>query len=101
MSIFLPTPHGATCHIRVTPRAGRTRVAGVRDGQLIVKLAAAPVDGAANEALVAALSDAFAVPARCISIAAGWRSRVKRVEFAGISPATLAARLAACHQPQS
>jgi uncharacterized protein YggU (UPF0235/DUF167 family) len=81
--------------VRVTPRAGRTAVAGVRDGQLMVKLAVAPVDGAANEALVAALSDAFAVPRRAVSIAAGQRSRTKRVEFAGVTPATLAARLAA------
>jgi uncharacterized protein YggU (UPF0235/DUF167 family) len=94
MSPFLPTPHGATCQIRVTPRAGHTQIAGVRNGQLIVKLAAAPVDGAANEALVAALSDAFAVPSHAIAITAGWRSRMKRVEFAGVTPATLAARLA-------
>jgi uncharacterized protein YggU (UPF0235/DUF167 family) len=61
----------------------------------MVKLAAAPVDGAANEALVAALSDAFGLPRRSLSIAAGQRSRTKRVEFAGITPAALAARLAA------
>jgi len=67
----------------------------VRDGQLIVKLAAAPVDGAANDALIAALSDALGLPRRAIAIAAGQRSRTKRVEFAGVTPATLAARLAA------
>ena len=62
---------------------------------LIVKLAAAPVDGAANEALVAALSESFGLPRRAVSITAGQRSRTKRIEFAGVTPATLAARLAA------
>ena len=95
VSPFVPTSTGASCLVRVTPRAGRTGIAGVRDGQLIVKLAAAPVDGAANEALVAALSESFCLPPRAVSITAGQRSRTKRIEFAGVTPATLAARLAA------
>ena len=66
----------------------------MRDGQLIVKLAAAPVEGAANDALIAALSDALGLPRRAIAIAAGQRSRTKRVEFAGVAPETLATRLA-------
>ena len=94
MSPF-PTSDGAGCTVRVTPRAGRTAIAGIRDGQLVVKLAAAPVDGAANEALVAALADAFGLPRRAVAIAAGQRSRTKRVEFTGVTPATLDARLAA------
>jgi uncharacterized protein len=95
VSPFVPTSTGASCLVRVTPRAGRTGIGGVRDGQLIVKLAAAPVDGAANEALVAALSESFGLPRRAVTITAGQRSRTKRVEFAGVTPATLAARLAA------
>jgi uncharacterized protein len=95
VSPFVPTPTGASCQVRVTPRAGRTAIAGVRDGQLIVKLAAAPVDGAANDALVAALADAFGVPTRAVSIVAGQRSRTKRVEFAGVRPEALAAQLPA------
>lgn len=95
VSPFFPTSDGSGCHLRVTPRAGRTAIVGIRDGQLVVKLAAAPIDGAANEALVAALSDAFGLPRRAISIAAGQRSRTKRVEFTAVTPATLAARLAA------
>lgn len=95
VSPFLPTSTGATCQVRVTPRAGRTAIAGVREGHLVVKLAAAPVGGAANEALVDALSDAFVLPRHAVSIAAGQRSRTKLVEFARVTPATLALRLAA------
>jgi uncharacterized protein YggU (UPF0235/DUF167 family) len=51
---------------------------------LLVKLAAAPVDGAANDALIALLSSALDLPKRAIRIAAGDRSRMKRVEIAGL-----------------
>jgi len=81
--------------VRVTPRAGRTSIAGVRDGALIVRVAAPPVVGAANSALVDALADAFHLPRRAISIVPGERSRTKRVSFGGIAPDTLDARLAA------
>ena len=95
MSVFAPTAAGgATCTVRVTPRAGRTLVCE-RNGQLAVKLAAAPVDGAANEALVHALAAAFNLPRRVVTIVAGERSRTKRVVFKGITPAALDARLAA------
>ena len=80
--------------VRVTPRAGRTAVAGVRGDVLLVKLAAAPVDGAANDALIALLSDAFELPRRNITIVAGDKSRTKRVELAGTSTAAMDARLA-------
>ena len=48
--------------IRVIPRAGRSGFAGLRDGALIVKLAAAPVDGAANDELIALLAKTLRVP---------------------------------------
>ncbi len=81
--------------MRVTPRAGRTAIAGVREDVLLVKLAAAPVDGAANDALIALLSDAFDLPKRNIEIVSGESSRTKRVHLAGVSLSTMDARLAA------
>ena len=65
--------------VRVTPRAGQSAVAGVRDGILLIKLAAAPVDGAANDALVALLSEVLHIPKRSIRITSGERSRTKVV----------------------
>jgi hypothetical protein len=59
-----------------------------------VRLAAAPVDGAANDALLEFLSQVLDVPKRHITIAGGERSRNKRLRIAGLSPAELAARLA-------
>jgi uncharacterized protein YggU (UPF0235/DUF167 family) len=81
--------------VRVIPRAGRSRIAGVRDGALLVRLAAAPVEGAANDALVALLADAFGVPRRSLTLASGARARDKRILVAGLSPAALAARVSA------
>jgi len=95
MPLFTPTRTGASVIVRVTPRAGRTAVAGVRENLLLVKLAAAPVDGAANDALIALLAQAFDVPKRDIAIVAGDRSRTKRVEFVGASASAMEARLAA------
>jgi uncharacterized protein len=79
--------------VRVTPRAGRSAVAGVRDGILLVKLAAAPVDGAANEALVALLSDVLHIPKRSIRIKSGERSRTKVVEIDGATEDDVLRRL--------
>jgi uncharacterized protein (TIGR00251 family) len=88
------SPAGCLLTIRVTPRAGRSAIAGVREDLLLVKLAAAPVDGAANEALVATLAEALGVPKRDVSIVSGERSRTKRVLVAGRTAAAVAAALA-------
>jgi uncharacterized protein (TIGR00251 family) len=74
----------AVLDIRVVPRAPRTRVDGTRGGALLIRLAAPPVDGAANDALIAFLSDALALPRRNISIVSGEKSRDKRVRIEGI-----------------
>ena len=74
----------ALLEVRVIPRAGRSGIAGVRDGALLVKLAAAPVDGAANAELIAVLAEALGLPKRSIEIVSGERSRSKRVRVAGM-----------------
>jgi uncharacterized protein len=66
------------------PRAGRSGFAGLREGALLVRLAAAPVDGAANDELIALLSKALKIPKRDISIVSGERSRTKRIRIAGM-----------------
>ncbi len=70
--------------MRVIPRAGRSGVAGLRDGALLVRLAAAPVDGAANVELITVLAEALGIPKRSVEIASGDRSRAKRVRIAGM-----------------
>lgn len=93
MPLFHATTTGVSVTVRVTPRAGRTAIAGVRDDVLLVKLAAAPVDGAANDALVALLSDAFELSRRNITIVAGEKGRTKRLALSGTSPGLMEARL--------
>jgi uncharacterized protein (TIGR00251 family) len=79
--------------IRVIPRAGRSGFAGLRDGVLVVRLAAAPVEGAANSELIALLSKALDVPKRDITIVSGERSRSKRVRIAGMDREHILSRL--------
>ena len=76
----------ADLEIRVIPRAGRSEFAGLRDGALLVRLAAAPVDGAANDELIALLAKALKIPKRDVTIVSGDRSRSKRVRIAGMDP---------------
>jgi uncharacterized protein (TIGR00251 family) len=71
--------------VRLQPRASRDEIAGVLDGVLRVRLHAPPVDGAANEALVAFLADRLAVPRRGVRIVTGATSRTKMIEVEGVS----------------
>lgn len=88
MSRPTPTPRsgsGQLIDVRVVPRAGRSGIAGVRDGALLVRLAAAPVDGAANAELIAVLAAALHLPKRSIEIVSGDHARSKRVQIAGMT----------------
>lgn len=83
--------------MRASPRAGRDAIEGVvvaDDGRhwLSVKLATAPSDGAANDALVRLLARALGVAKRDVTLASGATSRLKRLHISG-DPATLAAAL--------
>jgi uncharacterized protein len=74
-------------------RAGRSGFAGLREGALLVRLAAAPVGGAANNELIALLAKALKIPKRDIAIVSGERSRTKRVSIAGLDREQVLARL--------
>jgi uncharacterized protein (TIGR00251 family) len=87
------TAAGVEIDVRVIPRAGRTQIAGDRDGRLLVRLAAPPVDGAANDVLVTFLAGMLGVARRAISIVAGERSRQKRIAVEGIDLAAALERL--------
>lgn len=79
--------------VRVVPRAGRTGLAGERAGALLIRLAAAPVDGAANVALTAFIADCLDVPKRAVTLVAGERSRDKRIRIERVAPLEVARRL--------
>ena len=90
---LITTRHGISFRIRVTPRAGRTVIAGERDDALVIRLAAAPVDGAANDAVIALLASLLDRPKRDVSIVSGERSRNKVMEIRGTSLETVVTRL--------
>jgi uncharacterized protein (TIGR00251 family) len=79
--------------VRVVPRAARAGLAGIREDALLVRLNAAPVEGAANAELIEVLSDALGVPRRSISITAGERSRRKTVLIQGLPADEIASRI--------
>lgn len=78
--------------VRVTPRGGRDSIDGVRDGQLLVRVAAAPADGAANEVVLRLVAQAAGVPRRAARLIAGATSRHKLVVVEGADRAGLIAR---------
>jgi hypothetical protein len=71
--------------VRVVPRASRSEIVGEYNGALRVRLAAPPVDGAANEELIQTIAQAFGLPRNAVQIASGHASRDKQVAVSGVS----------------
>lgn len=94
MTFLAAEAGGIRLRVRVQPRASRSEIAGPLGDELKVRLAAPPVDGAANEALIRLLADALHVPRAAVTIVGGLSSRSKIVRVAGISPAAAGAALA-------
>lgn len=69
--------------VRVIPRAKKTELAGARGEAILVRLAAPPVEGAANDALIAFLSSLLGTPRSRIHVISGARSRQKRIKVDG------------------
>jgi uncharacterized protein (TIGR00251 family) len=81
-----PLEDGSRFTVRVQPRASRTEIVGPYADGIKIRLAAPPVKGAANAALIAFLSRALRIPKSSVRIARGERSRTKVVEVSGIEP---------------
>lgn len=77
----------------VSPRASRSEIVGEHNGALRVRIAAAPVEGAANEELARVLAKTFDVPRTAVEIVTGHSSKRKTVSIAGGFPTTLEALL--------
>ena len=75
--------------VHVVPRASRSEVVGEHDGALRVRIAAPPVDGAANQELIRALAKALHVPRSSITIVSGQSSRLKQVSVTGVDASAL------------
>jgi uncharacterized protein (TIGR00251 family) len=86
-SKFSDARQGAAITVKVQPRARKTEVAGLlADGTIKIRVAAVPVDGAANQALIEFLAQALGLPKSQIDIIAGESSEHKLISLTGISP---------------
>lgn len=84
---------GCTLSVRLHPGARKNRVTGVHSDALKIALTAPPVDGKANEALIAFLADALHLPRARVGLVAGATSRAKIVRITGKSAAEVATAL--------
>lgn len=69
--------------VHVVPRASRSEIVGEHNGALRVRIAAAPVDGAANVELIRVLASELNLPRSAFEIPSGHSSKLKRVSVAG------------------
>ena len=85
---------GATLRVRVSPRAPRDEMAGERNGALVVRLTAPPVEGQANAALVRFLARHLGIAPSAVSVTQGAKTRDKVLLVAGARADDLRAGLA-------
>ena len=80
---------GLTFAVRVVARASVSGIAGEHDGALRVRIAAPPVEGAANRELIKVLAKSFELPRNAVQIVSGANSRSKTVRINGANAAKL------------
>ena len=84
---------GCEITVRLTPRARANEIVGERDGVLVVRVTAPPVDGRANEALCRLIAKRARVGVRSVSVIRGLSAREKVVRVEGIGLEELRATL--------
>lgn len=73
--------------VRVKPRSSRDSIEGEREGALVIRLTAPPVEGEANDALLRLLAARLHIPKSAVRILSGERGRLKRVAVCGVTAA--------------
>ena len=84
-----------TLTLHIQPGAKKTEFAGLHGDALKIRLAAPPVDGKANEALLRFVADTLGLPKSAVSLKSGQTSRRKVVEISGVAIPAIEAFLAA------
>ncbi len=69
--------------VQVVPRSSRSEVVGEHNGSLRVRIAAPPVDGAANEELIRILAKTFNVSRSAVKIVSGHGGKLKQIGIEG------------------
>ncbi|WP_419162344.1 DUF167 domain-containing protein [Candidatus Palauibacter sp.] len=91
---YSEAPGGGLLRIRVQPRAGRTEIAGVHGDRLRIRIAAPPVDGAANREVVRFLARRLRLPRSAVEIRSGHKGRTKSIWVRGLDARAAASALA-------
>jgi uncharacterized protein len=86
-------PRGSELSMMISPRAAFNSLELGSDGTLRARIAALPIDGAANTALLKFLAKMLHVPKSQLEIATGHSSRQKRIVVTGVAPDELESRL--------
>ena len=76
---------GGAGAIRVRPRSSSDGVSGERQGAILIRLKAPPVDGEANGALIKFVAHKLGVPHRDVTLVRGLTSRSKWIQVAGMA----------------
>jgi uncharacterized protein len=84
-----------TLTLHIQPGAKKTEFAGLHGDALKIRLAAPPVDGKANEALVKFVAETLKLPKSAVTLKSGLSSRRKVLEIQGSNTASIAAFVAA------
>jgi len=88
-----PVGDGCAIRVRVQPRAGRDEIVGPYGSVLRVRVAAPPLAGRANDALVRLMAKTLRVRRGAVEVTAGHRGRLKTVVVRGLSPGEVRSRL--------
>ena len=92
MAAHRPRAEAVHLTVRLTPGAGRDSIDGVADGVLRARVAARPVDGAANRSLTRLLATALGVAPGRVTIVAGEAGRTKVVAIEALAADALRSR---------
>lgn len=91
--IIRDSARGAVLTVHVQPNASRTECVGPHGNAIKVRVAAPPVEGAANEALIRFLAETCSIPTGSIEIRSGSSSRRKQILLRGLSVQSVVERL--------
>jgi uncharacterized protein len=92
-SIVQDTKDGAILTVHIQPKASMTECVGIHGNAIKIRVAAPPVDGAANEELIQFLARTLALPLAAVHIESGTGGRHKRVRLRGVMAERVIARL--------
>ena len=98
--IVQDTKDGAILTVRVQPKASTTECVGIHGDAIKIRVAAPPVDGAANDELIRFLARQLSIPSTSVRIQSGASGRHKRVFVKGVTAQLVLARLDFGHQKE-